>query len=129
MARRRFDISLILTILVGAFLLLDGVAGLSQANSLVGEIGRAFGTQGSTINMIVAIVEVIAGALLLLSLIVSLGELERFLGIGIFIAWIVIMVLIFIVGNFAPDQLGWWTSLLQYSIILAVIWLVKGQRA
>ena len=129
MARRRFDISFILTILVGAFLLLDGIAGLSQANSFVGEIGRALGAQSSTINMIVAVIEVVAGALLLLSLVVSLGELERFLGIGIFIAWIVIMVLIFVVNNFAPDTLGWWTSLLQYSIILAVIWLVKGQRA
>ncbi|MFW5737388.1 MAG: hypothetical protein ACOCYX_00610, partial [Spirochaetota bacterium] len=85
MARNRLDISAILTILVGAFLLLDGIAGLTQANSFVGEIGRALGARGSTINLIIAIVEVVAGALLLLSLIVNLGELERFLGIGIFI--------------------------------------------
>ncbi|MFW5716525.1 MAG: hypothetical protein ACOC0E_03665 [Spirochaetota bacterium] len=128
MARNRLDISAILTILVGAFLLLDGIAGLTQANSFVGEIGRALGARGSTINLIIAIVEVVAGALLLLSLIVNLGELERFLGIGIFIAWAVVMVLVFIVNNFAPDTLGWWIGVTEYSIILAAIWMVKGRR-
>ncbi|MFW5745856.1 MAG: hypothetical protein ACOC2D_21465 [Spirochaetota bacterium] len=129
MARRSIDISFILTILVGAFLLLDGIAGLSQSSSFVGELGRALGARSSTVNLIVAIVEVVAGALLLLSLVVSLGELERFLGIAIFIAWAVIMVLSFVVNNFTPDTLGWWIGVIEYSIILAVIWLVKGRRA
>ena len=128
MARRNFDMSLILTILVGAFLLLDGIAGLNQANTFFGQIGRELGVESSTIGFIIAIIELIAGALLLLSLVVSLGELERFLGIAIFIAWAVIMVLRFVVNNFAPDALGWWIGLIQYSIILAVIWMVKGSR-
>lgn len=128
MARRNFDISLILTLLVGAFLVLDGISGLTQANSFFGEVGRALGAQSSTINLVVAIVELVAGALLLISLVVSLGELERFLGIGIFLAWAVIMVLIFVVNSFAPDTLGWWIGVVEYSIILAVIWLVKGRR-
>ncbi|MFW6261673.1 MAG: hypothetical protein ACOC6J_08845 [Spirochaetota bacterium] len=128
MARRNFDISLVLTLLVGAFLVLDGISGLTQANSFIGDVGRALGAQSSTINLVVAIVELVAGALLLLSIVVSLGELERFLGIGIFLAWAVIMVLIFVVNSFAPDTLGWWTGVLQYAIILAVIWLVKGRR-
>ncbi|MFW5689831.1 MAG: hypothetical protein ACOC1U_09685 [Spirochaetota bacterium] len=121
--------TLILTILVGAFLLLDGIAGLTQANSFFGEVGRALGARSSTVNMIIAIVELIAGALLLLSLVVSLGELERFLGLAIAIAWIVVIVLVFIINNFAPDTLGWWIGLIESLIILAVIWLVRGQRA
>lgn len=129
MARRSFDISAILTVLVGAFLLLDGIAGLTRATSFVGELGRALGAQGSTITFIVAIVEVVAGALLLLSLIVSLGELERFLGIAIFIAWLVIMILIYVVGSFQPDTLGWWIGVVRASIILAVIWMVAGRKA
>lgn len=128
MARRTMDITFILTVLVGAFLLLDGIAGLTQANSFVGELGRALGARGSTVNLIVAVIELIAGALLLISLFVNLGQLQGFLGIGIFIAWIVIMVLIFVVGSFQPDTLGWWINVLQYSIILAVIWMVKGAR-
>jgi hypothetical protein len=128
MARRRFDIGTILTILVGAFLLLDGIAGLTRANSFFGEIGRALGAQGSTVGLIIAIIEVVGGALLLLSLIVNLGELERYLGLVIFIAWAVIMVLVFLVNNFAPDSLSWWIGLIEYSIILAVIWLVRTPR-
>jgi hypothetical protein len=128
MARRGLDITFILTILVGAFLLLDGIAGLTQANSLVGELGRALGARSSTINLIVAVVELVAGALLLISLFVDLGQLQGYLGVGIFVAWIVIMVLIFIVGRFQPDTLGWWKDLSLYSIVLAVIWMVKGSR-
>lgn len=129
MARRSFDMTFLLTILVGVFLLLDGIAGLTQANSFLGEIGRAVGARGSNVNLIIAIIELVGGALLLLSVVVSLGELERFLGIGISIAWLVIMILIFVVNNFAPDTLGWWTGVVQYSIILAVIWMVGARRA
>ena len=120
--------SFVLTILVGAFLLLDGIAGLTQANSFVGEIGRALGAQGSTISLIIAIVELVAGALLLLSIVVSLGELGRFLGIAIFVAWLIIIVLAYVVRSFAPDTLGWWVGLLQYLIILAVIWMISTDR-
>lgn len=129
MARRSFDMTFLLTILVGVFLLLDGIAGLTQANSFLGEVGRAVGARGSNINLIIAIIELVGGALLLLSVVVSLGELERFLGIGIFIAWLVIMILIFVVNSFAPDTLGWWIGVVQYSIILAVIWMVGARRA
>lgn len=118
---------MLLTLLVGAFLLLDGIAGLTQANSFFGEVGRALGARTSSVNLVIAIIELVAGALLLLSAFVSLGELERFLGIAIFIAWAVIIVLIFVVNNFAPDTLGWWIGVVEYSIILAVIWLVRGR--
>ncbi len=129
MARRSFDMTMILTLLVGAFLVLDGLAGLTQAQSFLGELGRAIGARGATINMVVAVIELIAGSLLLLSLFVGLGELERFLGVAIFLAWAAIIVLLFIVNNFAPDTLGWWVGLVQYCIILAVIWMVKARRA
>jgi len=128
MARRSLDITFILTILVGAFLLLDGVSGLTQANSFFGEIGRAMGVQSSTINLIIASLEVVAGALLLISLVLSLGQLERFLGIAIFIAWLAIIVLRYFVDAFSPDTLGWWIGVVEYCIILAVIWLVAARR-
>ena len=129
MARRSFDIRLILTILVGAFLVLDGIAGLTAAHSFVGELGRALGARSATINTIVAVVQIVAGSLLLLSIIVGLGELERFLGLAIFLAWAAVIVLLFVVNNFAPERLDWWIGVIQYSIILAVIWMVKARQA
>jgi hypothetical protein len=129
MARRSFDMRLILTILVGAFLVLDGIAGLTAAHSFVGELGRALGARSATINTIVAVVQIVAGSLLLLSIIVGLGELERFLGLAIFLAWAAVIVLLFVVNNFAPERLDWWIGVIQYSIILAVIWMVKARQA
>ncbi len=129
MAKRSLGIRFILTALVGAFLILDGIAGLNRSSSFLGELGRALGARSSTITMLVAVLALVAGALLILGLFLNLGDLDRFLGIGIFIAWLVVIVLVFFVGRFAPDQLSWWTGLVQYSIILAVIWMVRTQRA
>ena len=128
MARRGISILMILGILVGAFLLLDGIAGLIDADSLVGRISGAFNQSGRTIAIIVAVIEVAAGALLVLSQFTSIGKLDATLRVAIFIAWIVVMVLVLVVADFAPATLGWWRLLIQYSIILAVIWLVKGER-
>ena len=75
-----------------------------------------------------AVIEVIAGALLVLGQFVSIGRLEATLRVAIFIAWIVVMVLVLVVADFSPDELTWWRSLLQYSILLAVIWMVKGDN-
>ncbi len=128
MAKRGFGIVMILAVLVGAFLLLDGIAGLMKADSLVGQISGAFNKSGRTIAIVVAIIEVIAGALLVLGQFVSIGSLEPTLRVAIFIAWIVVMVLVLVIADFSPDKLAWWRSLLQYSILLAVIWMVKGDN-
>jgi hypothetical protein len=128
MAQRRAGVVLILGILIGAFLVLDGVAGIIEADSMVGRIARAFGSSGSTIALIVAIIELVAGALLLLSQVASLGQIENALKVGILVAWIAVMVLVLFVGGLAADTLGWWIELVQYSIILVAIWIATGDR-
>lgn len=128
MRRRTLDIALILTVLVGAFLLLDGLSGIIHADSLAGRFGRAFGAQGSTVALIVAIIELLAGALLLIGLIVDLGQMGRLLGIAVLVIWVAVMVIRFVINWFEPDTLNWWVQLVEYSIILAVIWQVKIAR-
>lgn len=132
MAQRRFDITFILALLVGAFLVLDGISELSAASSLgariASEARRLFGGEDRTLVMIIAVVEIVAGALLVLGLFLDIGQLRSALGVGLFIVWLVIIVLTFVVRGFAPDSLAWWTGLVQYLIILTVIWLVKGRR-
>ena len=91
-------------------------------------VGRALGTQGSSINIVVATIALAAGAIVLLSQFVSLGQLAGVLKLGVFIAWIVVMVLVLFVGGVAADTLAWWISLIQYGIILAVLWLVRGEK-
>lgn len=128
MARRSFDISVVMTLLVGALLLLDGVAGLLYSQSFVGELGRALGSQSAAVRLIVAIVEVVAGALLVLSIIVDLGQLGQALGLAIFLVWVAVMVIRFVINDFQPDTLNWWIDVIQYGIVLAVIWQVRTPR-
>jgi hypothetical protein len=128
MAQRRAGIVLILGLLVGAFLVLDGIAGILEADSMVSRIAGAFNSSGRTIAIVVAIVELVAGAMLLLSQFLSLGQLESVLKIGILIAWVVVIVLVLFVGGANVDSLAWWRSLVQYAIILVAIWVATGDR-
>jgi hypothetical protein len=121
----------ILIILVGAFMLLNGIAALTGNTEGLGgmshDISRAFGGSGNTFNIIIAVVEIVAGALLIISRFASIGALDSFLRIAIFIFWIVVMVLALVLGNNikAIDTLGWWISLVNHSIILVILWMIK----
>lgn len=125
---RKLSILAILAILVGAYLLLDGIGGLMHADSLFGRIGGAFDSGGRAVTIIVSVIEIVAGVLLILSEFVGIGAINGPLRIGIFIAWIVVMVFALLINNFQPDSIGWWRSLVLYSIVLAVIWMLKGGR-
>ncbi len=128
MARRSMDITFVLALLVGAFLILDGVDGLIAADSFVGRTIRSLGAQGSSLNLVIAVAEIVVGALLVLGLFLDIGQLRTALGLVIFVGWLAVIVLTFAVRNLAPDTLDWWIGLIQYLIILAVIWMVKGRR-
>jgi len=126
---RKLSIIGILAILVGAFLLLDGIEGLTHANSLFGRIGGAFNQGGRTVTIIVSVIEILAGGLLVLAQFMSIGSLDGPLRLGIFIAWIVVMVFALLINNFQPGAIVWWRTLAEYSIVLAVIWMLRGERA
>lgn len=121
----------ILIILVGAFMLLSGIAALTGNTEGLGgmshDISRAFGGSGNTLNIIIAVVEIAAGALLILSRFTSIGALDAFLRLGVFIFWIVVMVLALVLGGNIKgiDTLGWWIALVNYSIILVILWMIK----
>jgi uncharacterized membrane protein YphA (DoxX/SURF4 family) len=119
----------ILTLLVGAFLVLDAIAGLVGISNYIGQIGAEFGASGRTVTLVLAIVELLAGALLLLGLFFDLGQLDGIVGLVILGAWILVIIFTYFIGNFRPDALGWWTGFVQSLIILVVFWIVKGRRA
>lgn len=131
MSTKRLNIAGILIILVGAFMLLSGIASFTGNTQGFGgfsnDISRAFGGSGNSLNIIIAVIEIIAGGLLILSRFVSIGALDSFLRIAIFIFWIVMMVLSLILGGNIEhiDTLGWWISLVNQSIILVVLWMIK----
>jgi hypothetical protein len=131
MSSKGLNIAGILIILVGAFMLLSGIAAFTGNTQGLGgftnDVSKAFGGSGNTFSIIIAVIEIIAGGLLILSRFVSIGALDSFLRIAIFIFWIVLMVLSLVLGNNIKniDTLGWWISLVNQSIILVVLWMIK----
>jgi len=131
MSSKRLNTAGILIILVGAFLLLSGIGSLTGNTRGLGgfanDVSKAFGGSGNSFNIILAVIEIIAGGLLLLSRFVSIGVLDSFLRIAVFIFWIVLMVLSLVLGGNIENinTLGWWISLVNQSIILVILWMIK----
>lgn len=131
MASRSFNVGTVLVLLVGAFLVLSGIGQLTGATEGLGgfqhKMSKAFGGSGNSIDIVLAVISIVAGALLLLSRVVSLGSLEGILRVVIFIFWIVVMVFSLILGGNinAIDTLGWWIALVESAIILTVLWMMK----
>ena len=127
-ARKSISIVLILALLIGAVLILDGIGRLVQADSLLGRAGRAVGTQSSTINIIVAIIELAAGAIVILTRFTSFGKSDAFLGLLALIGWAAVIVLTLFVTGFAIETLSWWLALAQSGVILVALWLIRTDR-
>lgn len=131
MASKTFNIVGILIILVGAFMLLNGIDALTGSTRGLGgmshDISKAFGGSGNSVNVIFSVIEIAAGALLILSRFMSIGALDNFLRIIILIFWIVLMLFGLVLGGNikAIDTLAWWSSLVNHSIILVILWMIK----
>ncbi len=122
----------ILILLVGAFMLLDGIDALTGnthgIKGLSHDVSKAFGGSGNTVNIIFAVIELASGALLILSRFISIGALNGVLRIFIFIFWLVLMVFSLVLGGNIDNinTLAWWSSLVNNSIILIILWMIKG---
>ncbi len=128
---KKMNLQGVLVLLTGAYMLLGGISLLTgNTQGLAGfshDISRAFGGSGSTVNIILAVVEIVAGALLIMSRFIALGSLDSVLRVAVFIFWIVLMVFELILNNHisAINTLGWWTLLVNRSIILIILWMIK----
>jgi len=136
MARKtRFDAILLLQIAVGFFLVTLGIAGLMSYNTTLSEAARAlsriFGRASNPLNLIIAIVEVVAGAVLVLDLFVTLaGRLQFWTTLFIAVLWVVQIVVVFFVNNLlAPDFITWLNRLSMDLIILVGLWMVNRRYA
>ena len=112
-------------------MVLDGIATISGSTQGIGglshDVSRAFGGRGNTGDIIFGVIELIAGALLVISRFASLGALDGILRVAILIFWLVYIVLSLILGGNinAIDTLGWWTTLVNHLIILVILWMIK----
>ena len=136
MARKtRFDAILLLQIAVGFFLVTLGIAGLMSYNTTLSEAARAlnriFGRTNNPLNLIIAIIEVVAGAVLVLDLFVTLaGRLQFWTTLFIVVLWVAQIVVVFFVNNLIePDFITWLNRLSMDLIILVGLWMINRRYA
>ena len=94
-------------------------------------MNRLFGRAGNPFNIIVALIELAAGAVMFLA--VFIGQLNRVLYWGTWIVvviWIVeIIIDFFAQGAFDPKLLVWLNRLAADVIVLGVLWLINRKYA
>ncbi len=128
MAKRQgtnFGSTFFLQLALGAFFLVLGISDLSNYNSGLSELKRAFG-KNDTLSIVMAVVELVMGAVLLLGLLITISDqLTRLLGIVLFVLWAVYIVIAFLAQNFLePNFLTWLYRLSWHCVILVSIWIV-----
>ncbi len=126
MSAKRLDGGILVQLALGLYLLVLGIQGITNYNSVLGKVGRAFGNEfAAVINIIIAVLLLIGGIFLLLEFFVNLGSISSLVLTILFIVWIVYIVyaniyLGFIARNFrfVPDFISW---LKEFSLNLLVL--------
>ena len=130
-----FDTGWVLQLVVAAFLITMGLIVIINYDSDLNRFGRSvtqlFGGKNDPTALIIAIVNLIAGALLVLALFVPVrGNLLSLLTLIIVIVWIVQAVLRYFVNDFLePDFLTWLNGLSLDLIVLTSLWIVNRRYA
>lgn len=111
-----------------------GLVGIINYNSDFANFGRSvnklFGQSNDIVPILFAVLELVAGILLLASLFTGIPS--RFLSIAllvIFIFWVVYIVMNYFLEGFAkPDFLVWLSNLSPQLVILSGLWLITRNK-
>jgi hypothetical protein len=131
----RVDTLFILQIVVAVFLITLGLIGIIHYDSDLARLGRdlnrVFGRANDAFNVVVAVVELVAGILVLAALFVPVST--RWLywtTLIIAIVWAVRIVLFLFVNRiFEPAFLVWLNQLAADLVMLLALWLINRKYA
>jgi len=133
MANKQIGTRYFLQIVLGAALLVFGIMALNGYNSAGQEairgLNKLFGKSNNIFPVIFAVVQLAAGAVLILELFVSISTgLFKIIHLAICILWLVNILLNFFFSNLVePDLIRWLGALLPQLVILLSLWLVGEQ--
>ena len=132
--RQNWDSPLVLLqLVVGVFLLTLGISELVEYNSELSQfarsMSRAFGGSGSVLPVIVALIEILAGGLLIAALFTPVpGGVVFWSSIVIAVLWIVRVIVAYVLNDpFEPTVLFWLVGFSRELIPALVIWMVGRQ--
>jgi uncharacterized membrane protein YphA (DoxX/SURF4 family) len=126
---------LVLQIIVAAFLITLGLVGLIHWNSDPTRFGRgltrAFGGSNSPVALVVALVELLAGIIVLAGVFVRVrGRLLFAATLVIAILWAIQIIVSFFARDiFEPDFWIWLNRLAMDLIVLLALWLINRKYA
>lgn len=133
--RRNGSSIFLLQLSLGIMFVMVGIAAISGATSgiggFMGDMNRLFGGNQRTVTIIVAVIQIVAGSLLLLSLFSLIKEnIMQILLLIILVLWALELVLKFVLdGNLLqPDILVWLGNLAPNLVIFAALWVLFEQR-
>jgi hypothetical protein len=137
MARSRasVDVVTILQIVVAVFLITLGLITIIHYNSDMARLGRGmnklFGRSGDPLNLVVAIVEIVAGVIVFAGVFFAVrSRLLYGATLVIAILWIIQIILSFFASNFAePDFIVWLNRLAADLVVLLSLWLINRKYA
>ncbi len=134
-AAASFDAVVVVQIVLAVFLFTLGLIGIMDWNSNLGQFGRSmnrlFGRGNDPFNIIVAIIELAAGAIMFLGVFVDVLSRVLYWSTWIIVVlWIVeIIIGFFAQGAFEPNFVVWLNRLAADVIILGVLWLINRKYA
>ena len=129
------DVTTILQIVVAVFLITLGLIGIIHYNADLARFGRGmnrlFGRANDPLNLVVAIVEVVAGVIVFAGVFFAVqSRLLYGATLVIAVLWIIQIILSFFASNFAePDLIVWLNRLAADLIVLLSLWLINRKYA
>jgi uncharacterized membrane protein YphA (DoxX/SURF4 family) len=129
------DVVTILQIVVAVFLITLGLIGIIHYNSDLAQLGRGmsklFGRANNPLNLIVAIVELVAGVIVLAGVFMAVkSRLLYAATLVIAILWIIQIIISFFASNFAePDFIVWLNRLAADLVVLLSLWVINRRYA
>ena len=131
----RVDTLFILQIVVAVFLITLGLIGIIRYDSDVSRLGRdlnrVFGRANDPFNIVMAVVELLAGILVLAALFVPVKARWLYVTtLVIGIVWAVrIFLFLFVSRIFQPTFLSWLNQLAADCILLLALWMINRKYA
>lgn len=107
-----------------------GIVGITNYNSDLSQFGRSvgkvFGKSNDLFPIVFAVIQLVAGALLALSLFIDIpGRILPISLLIIFIFWAISIAMTFVLDNlFEPNFLVWLSQLSPQLVILTALWIV-----
>ena len=134
MARNRtFESGPVLQVVVGAFLVTLGIAGILEwdGSEWARNLSRAFGRASDPFNLIVAILELAAGVIIVVGAFLKIeGRAMYAATLAVTVLWLLLMVLSHAAQDvFEPDLLSWINVVTLDAIVFFSLWGIHRRYA